>query len=443
MKKGILLVGLVFMVATIVVAQERMELSLSQAQEYAVANGYEMRNARYGLDSADESFLEVLSSVLPQVKANASLSDNLKMMTTLIPAVIFNPMASEDDYMELKFGMQFNTGLGLQASQLLFNAPVLVGIQTAKIYKQLAEQGIAKTEQDVKESVAYTYYLILVSQESAAIIEDHIANLEQSLRQTEKMVSVGMAEETAVDEVKVALIAMENTRSGIARNVKINYNLLRFQLGLPGDTELLLTGTLEEAMRDVQAETLLEQSFLLDEHIDMQMVETQQRLAMLALKEKRAQVLPSLVGFYNYNYSGQGDELFDQRWFPSSVLGLQLDVPLFAGGLRRARIAKAKIEVAKLETSREMLSSQLLMQERQLRYNLKTALEKFRSEKERLLLAERVLENYRLKYRQGIISSMELIQSNNNYLQSANNHISAMVEVLQAKVALDKLLNNL
>jgi outer membrane protein TolC len=443
MKKWYVMLSICLLVTGSAIAQEAMKFSLQQAQEYAVANNYQMQTARLDLDAADETIWETLSAGLPQVNASASLNDNLKLMTTLVPAIMFNPMAAEGEYIELKFGTQFNTGLGMQASQLFFNGPLIVGVQTAKVYQKLAEQGVEKTEKDIKESIASTYYLTLVSEESMKVIDGNIENLREMLMQTQTMFDAGMAESTDVDQLSVTLTMMENTKISMQRNIELNYNLLRFQLGLTGETSIQLTESLDNVMQNINSQALLSQVFNINDNIDMQMLETQTNLAELNLKGKQAQILPTLAGFYSYNHNGQGDELKNLQWFPSSMIGLQLEVPILAGGQRRAQISKAKIDLEKTRVSHEMVTEQLLMQERQLRYNLKTAMEKYHSEKENVLLAKRILDNYNLKYEQGLVSSMDITQSNNNYLQAENNYISSIMEVIQAKLALDKLLNNI
>ncbi|HPE87404.1 MAG TPA: TolC family protein [Bacteroidales bacterium] len=441
MKIKYVMFGIGLLLAGTLASQETMQFSLQQAQDFAMEHNFQMQNARYDVNSAELSVWETLSAGLPQVNASAGLNDNLKLMTTLIPAEMFG--GPPGTYAEIQFGTQFNTSWGVQASQLLFNGPVIVGVQTAKVYQKLAEQGLEKTEKDIRESVANTYYLMLVSEEAMKIIEGNIRNLEKTLLQTNTMYTAGMAEATDVDQIQVTLTMMENTKRSMLRNIELNYNLLRFQLGLTIETQMVLTEKLEDIMQQISVETMLAQRFIPADHIEMQMMETQENLAELSLKAKKAQILPTLAGFYSYNQSGQGDELFDQSWFPSSMLGLSLDIPILAGGQRRAQISKAKVELEKARTTRTMLQEQMLMQERQLRFNLKNAVEKYSSEKENVLLAKRILDNLNLKFEQGIISSLELTQANNNYLQAENNYISAMMEVINAKLALDKLLNNI
>jgi len=90
-----------------------------------------------------------------------------------------------------------------------------------------------------------------------------------------------------------------------------------------------------------------------------------------------------------------------------------------------------------------MVSDQLLIQEKQLRYNLVSANEQYVSQKENVEIAERVLDSFENKYNQGMASSLDLTQANNNYLTAQNNYIQALMNLLQTKVAFDKLMNKL
>ena len=47
------------------------------------------------------------------------------------------------------------------------------------------------------------------------------------------------------------------------------------------------------------------------------------------------------------------------------------------------------------------------------------------------------------KFSQGMASSLELTQTNSQYLQAENNYVSALMNLLQTKLALDKMLNNM
>jgi outer membrane protein TolC len=129
------------------------------------------------------------------------------------------------------------------------------------------------------------------------------------------------------------------------------------------------------------------------------------------------------------------------EYFPYSAVGLQLQVPIFGSGSRYAKIKKAQINYEKAQNTKSMVSDQLLLQEKQLRYNLLNANEQYKSQKENIEIAARVLKSIQNKYNQGMASSLDLTQANNNYLASQSNYLNAIMNLLQTKVSFDKLMN--
>ena len=111
---------------------------------------------------------ETISAALPQVNSTGSFTDNLKLMTTLLPGDFFGKPGEK---VPVTFGSQYNSSASIQASMLLFNAPLYIGIESSKLAGKLSEQSLEKSELDTKESVSTAYYLILVSEKSLQILE--------------------------------------------------------------------------------------------------------------------------------------------------------------------------------------------------------------------------------------------------------------------------------
>lgn len=205
----------------------------------------------------------------------------------------------------------------------------------------------------------------------------------------------------------------------------------------------MLTETLETITAAVNVEALLSQEFDYKNNVDYSLLEGQERLSALAVKSQKASVLPTLAGFYTYGTNGMGDKIGEQRWFANSMVGLQLSIPIFASGQRYTSIKRAQINYNKAVNSKEMVTEQLLLQEKQLRYNLANANLQYNSQKENVDVSRRVYNSTENKYRQGMASSLDLTQANSLYLQAENNYVSALLNLLQTKLALDKLLNNM
>jgi len=419
---------------------EALKLSLTEAQDYALSHNKAVINARADVEVSKAALWETISAALPQVSMSATFADNLKLMTTLLPGEFFGQPGTK---IPVSFGSQFNTSTSVDASLLLFNAPLYIGIETTRLAQKLSQQSLQKSELDTKESVSTAYFLILVTERSLQLLAENIENMNELMKSTRSMFAAGMAESTDVDQMVLNVTQVENSKTSLERTIELNYNLLRFQLGVPAGTVITLTETLESLTESINVEVLLSQEFDHKQNIDFMLVEGQEMISELTLKSQKASTLPTLAGFYNYGKNGMGDKINNQQWFDNSMIGLNLSVPIFAGGQRHSRIRQAQINLEKARTTKEMVAEQLLLQESQLRYNLVNANLQYMSQKDNLEVSKRVYESTENKFRQGMASSIDLTQASNQYLQAESNYLSALMDLLQTKVALDKLLNNI
>jgi len=417
-----------------------LNLSLKDAQDLALKKNKMVISAGLDVDASGKALWEAISAGLPQVNITGSFNDNLKLMTTLLPGEFFGQPGVK---IPVTFGSQFTSGATMQATTLIFNAPYLIGIETSKVAEQLSRHNLKRTELDTKETVGVTYFLILVSERSLEIIKENISNLNETLKSTRAMLAAGMAEQTDVDQMESNVKTVENSRSQLERTVELNYNMLRFQLGVPAGTKIILKDNLETLTTQINVESILSKEFDHTQNVSWLLADDQEKMSALALKGQKANVLPSLSGFYNYGVSGMGDKIADLRWFKNSMVGLQLSVPIFASGHRYSAIRRARINLEKAKTAKDMAAEQLLIQEKQLRYNLVNANMQYKTQLENVELSRRVFQSMENKYRQGMASSIDLTQANSLYLQAQNNYVSALFNLYQTKVALDKLLNNL
>jgi outer membrane protein TolC len=443
-KREVLTIFLIFLLnGGILQAQEKsgvLKLTLKEAQEYAIQNNKMVISSRMEVEASRIAVWETISNALPQVNASGNFTDNLKLMTTLLPGDFFGKPGEK---VPVTFGSQYNSGASVLASILLFNAPLYIGIETSKLAGKLSQENLYKSELDTKESVSNAYFLILVAEKSLQILDANLANLNGTLKSTKAMYAAGTAESTDVDQMVSDVMMIENTRSSMQRTIELNYNILRFQLGVPVGTPIFLTETLDNLTDSINIEAIMSQEFDYKQNVDFRLIEGQEKMSFLFLKTQKASVLPTLSGFYSYGTNGMGDKASNQQWFQNSMTGLQMSVPIFASGQRYSSIKKAQINLEKARTIKDMMVDQLLLQEKQLRFNLANANLQYLSQKENVEVSKRIYASTENKFRQGMASSLDLTQSNSFYLQAENNYISALMNLLQTKIALDKLLNNM
>ena len=157
--------------------------------------------------------------------------------------------------------------------------------------------------------------------------------------------------------------------------------------------------------------------------------------------------MPTLSAFYSLDYTAQRDEFNfldrNESWFEASVVGLSLNVPIFSSGLRRAGVAQKRLAFEQAQNNKVFASKGLEVEFQQAKYDFANALEQYRAERRNLELSEKVVSVTRQKYDEGLASSLELTQVNDQYINTLREYTTVMVDVLNAKIRIDLLLNNI
>jgi len=426
-------------------SEDTLKISLQDAQEFAVEYNTEVKNAQLEVKVADKKVWETTAQGLPQVSASGSYNNNLSLATQLLPAVIFG--GPEGEYVEVQFGTQHNFTGTVSVNQLVFSGPYIVGLQAAKVYKSLSKQQSKQTRLDVKANVANTYHLILLSEENKKILKKNLANLEKTLNDSKKMFENGMIEETEVDQVQISVTSLENSIKSVQRQLESFYNLLKIQLGIPLDRPVQLKQSLESVVSNTNLDKTVSEDFSVQNTIGYQLADTQVKLEELDLKRQKANFLPNLSAFYNFNENAMRNEFnffdFDEEWYQSSILGFQLNIPIFSSGQRYSKVKQAQLQLEKAKNNRELAKKNLKNGYIQARNNYMNAYETYISDQENKELAKKVLDRTNKKYKEGMVTSMELTQANDKYLETQSNYINSLVQLLNAKVQLLKILNAL
>ncbi|MDD3876914.1 MAG: TolC family protein [Bacteroidales bacterium] len=406
-------------------AQNRLEISLEEAIRYAVDNNRQLKSASYAIQESRASHIATIAQGLPQAEASYDYQN------------FFN---AEAQLGLMKFEFNPTSNLNFRANQLLFSGSYIVGLQMSKLYKEISEVNFQKTDADIRAQVINSYSLVLISQRSKEIIKQNVVNMEEVLSKTQALVTVGILDETDKDQISLQKAMLENAVRTAERQVEMAINLLRLQLNVPVTTEIILKDNLLNLMVSADVENTIQGIFDINRNFDYRLMELQTSMAAKQLNMERVKFLPTAAGFFNYIEKIKKPELDFQ---PKSVIGLNISIPLFSSGSRYFNQAKAQYHLRSVENQLSMVADQLHIQESQLRFNLKNAMEQYEVQKENIALAQRVYDNVLLKYQQGVASSLDVTTANSNILQAENSYTMAIMQVLEAKTAMDKLLNKL
>lgn len=409
-------------------AQADIQLSLEDARNYALEYNKNLANAGLAVNEAGERLKETIAQGLPQLNATVDYSNFFGSKATLGAMPGF----------EIEFNPTSN--LGVSVGQLLFSGSYIVGIQTARLFREVTETSLEKTELEIRAQVTQAYYLVLVSKESSGIIQANLENMQELLEKTRALVDAGVAEELDYDQLSVQSGMLADAVRASERQVELSMNMLRLQMGMPADQGFVLTDQLADIVGRSDFRGKLVKAFSINENPDFRLLSLQSGLAEKQIKLQRAAYLPTVSGFYSYTEKLLKPE-FDIT--PKHVIGLNVSIPIFSSGVRQSKVNQAKINLEIAGNQLDLLSQQLLIQEKQLRYNLTNAIDQYESQLANLEVARRVYNSLNNKYQQGMVSSLDMVTANNNYLQAENSYISSLMQLMDAQVALETLLNTL
>jgi outer membrane protein TolC len=420
----ILVLGLLFFGG--INAQEKLSLDLEAAKEHALNYNRTIKNSGLAIDQSQEQLWAAIAAGLPQVNATVDYTNALGADISI---------QFDESIPATEIPIKPTSNFVLQVGQLIFNGGYIVGIQTAKLAQKLSEKNLVKTEQDVLSQVIESYYLVLISEESLKILKSNVENLNEVYRKTEPMVRVGIMEKVELDQLSVQVNSLTNAVRSAERQYEMTKNLLRIQLGVTADTELELTQTLADFLGENPVNGI-DHSFVPQQNLDFQLLEVQEEITEKQIDMQKASYLPTVSGFYNYTEKIL-KPAFDMS--PKHMVGLQMNIPVFSSGERRAKVRQAKIDLETMQNNKALMEEQLDIQFKQLQFNLRSAIESYRVQQKNVEVSREVYQNLRRKYEQGMISSLELTTADNNYLQAESQYLTAMLEVLQAQNALNTL----
>jgi outer membrane protein len=446
MKKQIIIL-LVMAHSALMLAQQEgadtLYFTLDEAVAFAMENNLNAQNARLDVDAADQRVWETAATGLPQISASASYNYNINLPTTLIPDFANDPTQK----IPIQFGTKHNASAGVLGNQLLFSGEYIIGLQTARIFKEFTQRTKERTEQEVRQAVIENYYLVLLGEATLGLLEDNRDNVKQTYEETVQLYKSGFVEEIEADQLEVVLTDLQNSVLSMQRQIMATKNLLKYQMGVERERSIVLNDSLASLVASIDYTAILGLDFSLEENIDYQILSDQERLALMDLKLKRTAYMPTLSAFYSMDFAAQRDEFnfldADQDWYRASMLGLSFNVPIFSSGFRRAGVAQKRIAYEQARNSKEFAAEGLQVEFQQYKYDFANAVEKYRSDKKNLDLSEKVVRVTNTKYVEGLATSLELTQVNNQYLTALTNYTSSMVEVLNAKIKIDQLMNNL
>ena len=414
-----------------------LNLSLAEAQDYAVETNRSLRNASLAVQKAYAQRWQTIASMLPSADLSwgytSMMGYEMEMRTGQK-----NPLTGEE--IVTKIPMPDNGTLGITAS-VGINGQAIVGALLNNVAIDMQKLNLQQSEDNLRANIKTSYASVLVLQNVVTLLENSLANIEQMAEMTQRSVEVGAAEQTTADLIKVRVNTLKNNINANLRSTQLALNALKVLLDVPANTELVLTSTLEDFLSAEAVLSLLGNDFILENNLNYQLLEKNVELAKKNVHMAGWAYGPTVALAYQYSQKDYFGEKSGFNMTPPNAVSLNISMPLWSSGKRAAGVVEKKIALEEARNTFAETANNLGIQNEQLRYNLQNGYETYMNEKDNMEVTQRVFESTTNKFNQGAASNLDLVNASNDLITAQSSYVQAVLTLVNAQVELEKFLN--
>ena len=413
--------------------------SLKEAIDYGLKNRNEIKLYNLDLRKAELDIKEYYAIGLPKINATGEYQHFLEIPTSFVPAEFFGGPAGT--FAELQFGLKNNFTTGLNFNTLIFDGSFFPGIQAQKLYRKLTKKSIDQTNYQIMQSITEAYIGVIASDDNIKLLDKNLENLDKALIETRAYYESGFVEKLDVDRLELSYDNLVAQKRSLERFQGLAKNVLKFQMNYPLEKEIIVTQTLDDVVDKVLMEDVkVDSKVNYNKRPEYDNILIGQELNAINYKATKNQRYPTLVGFGNYQYQLQRNNLFDSDapgFFPISVIGLQLNVPIYNGGTVGLKQQQIKLDMERTEIQKDMFEKGVDLQVRNAYEQYLVAKDNVFSAKRRQSLAEDIYDITKIKYKEGVGSSIELSSAEREVYATQQQYMQALLELVNSKVSLD------
>jgi outer membrane protein len=409
--------------------------SLQQLLQIADTANPSIRNAKLDIEINGKQKNAYLAARFPKITATGDYRYNALIPGQVVPAAFFG--GQPGTYSTVKFGVPYNLGNTVQLTQIIYNSQLDYGLAVLDINKKIVDLQYKLTQDEIKYQIASAYFNIQALNKQKSFIDSNIQNLDKLIFNMNAMVKQGLLTPIEIDKLTLNKLSLENAIQ--------NINSTKQQVE---DALCILTGIPVQNRISILSDELIEKTILVDTTTiyrpQLDLLEAQKQMNLEENKGNKMAYLPNLSFYaaYNYTYNLKPEDNF-RTGIESAFVGLRLDWTLFDGLEKHYKQKMNVINREKLENQEAYLKQQLEQSTLNARREIDNQSNALRLNKNQLELAQKVYRQTENLFKQGTISTNDLIQADNGVQQAQSNLISTYVKLRQAEIQYLKSIGNI
>ena len=409
--------------------------SLQQLLQIADTANPSVRNAKLDIEINGKQKNAYLAARFPKITATGDYRYNALIPGQVVPAAFFG--GQPGTYSTVKFGVPYNLGNTIQLTQIIYNSQLDYGLAVLDINKKIVDLQYKLTQDEIKYQIASAYFNLQALNKQKSFIDSNIQNLDKLISNMNVMVKQGLLTPLEIDKLTLNKLSLENAIQ--------NINSTKQQIE---DALCILTGIPVQNRISILSDELIEKTILVDTTTiyrpQLDLLEAQKQMNLEENKGNKMAYLPNLSFYaaYNYTYNLKPEDNF-RTGIESAFVGLRLDWTLFDGLEKHYKQKMNVINREKLENQEAYLKQQLEQSTLNARREIDNQSNALRLNKNQLELAQKVYRQTENLFKQGTISTNDLIQADNGVQQAQSNLINTYIKLRQAEIQYLKSIGNI
>ena len=409
--------------------------NLEQFLKMADTANPSIRNAQLDIEINSKQKNAYLAARFPKIAATGDYKYNALIPGQVVPAAFFG--GAPGTYSTVKFGVPYNLGNTIQLTQIVYNSQLDYGLAVLDINKKIVDLQLKLTQDEIKYQVASAYFNLQAINKQRNFIDSNIQNIDRLTFNMNAMLKQGLITPIEIDKLKINRLTLENAIQNLESTKLQVEDALRILTGIPVQNNISL-----------MSDEIIEQTLLVDTTTiyrpQLDLLAAQKEMNLEENKGNKMAYLPNLSFYaaYNYTYNLKPEDNF-RTGIESAFIGLRLDWTIFDGFEKANKHKVNLLNKQKLENQEVLLKQQLEQTTINARREIENQTNALKLNKQQLELAQKVYAQTEKLYKQGTISTNDLIQADNSVQQAQSNVISTYIKLRQAEIQYLKSIGNI
>lgn len=424
---------------TVSAQHKENNFSLKKAVQYGVEHHLIIQKSDYELEIYNQKFREEFSGYLPQIKADAAYTNNLKLITQIIPGEFIGQPGQDQ---AVQFGTKYNASATIDVTQTIIDFEKIIGQKIARQNSRISLLNKQKTIEQIIYDIATAYNISQVALLQQNDINDNILKIDTLIASMESQVQNGFSLPVDLKRLQLERTNLQTRLQNAEMEYEQSTTLLKYTMAYPLDETIHI-----EVHSELLPPGISLREDLTVRSIDLELLAAQDEFTALSLKQMKQSYLPKLSFNFRYGTLAQQNNpnIFrtNTNWYPNSLASLNLSIPIFDGSYKASKVKQLQLEQHQNNLDIKMQQHALDKDVKNARAKLTISQSNMVTTKESMGLAEEVYGITYVQFQNGYSPLKDLLDANTEVKETQTAFLRAILEVQSAELELLKVSGNI